>query len=94
MTLKLDWGVRDEPKYNLCVKFGGDKMRCKKIPPVLRVAAAKQTAYRMVNKLGLPPGSVLVIKLGQRHEGVRYWFHVQHGKVACRRGFMFGPSCD
>jgi D-lyxose ketol-isomerase len=96
-------GKRDQsypaPKTNLCVvyekQYGRARRRvsCKKMPPVTTVAEAKQTAYRVARKLKLEPGMALAITLGRQHEGQIYWFHVEHGRVTCRKGSMFGPKC-
>jgi len=87
------------PKANVCVVYekrhGSTSRRtsCKKMPPVTTVADAKRVAYRMSRKLKLEPGDLLAITLGRKHEGVTYWFHVEHGRVSCRKGSMFGPRC-
>lgn len=89
---------RSTPKKNLCVvRYSGTSKppttSCKKIGPVKTVADAKQIAYRLTRKLSLPVGASIMITLGERNDGLNYWFHVQHGRVTCRKGSMFGPKC-
>ena len=87
------------PKTNMCVvydkQYGHAPRRtsCKKIPAVETVKDAKQIAYRVSRKLKLSPGNLVAITLGREHEGLTYWFHVEHGRVSCRKGSMFGPKC-
>lgn len=88
------------PNTNLCVvyekQFGHQarKTSCKKMPAVETLAEAKQAANRIASKLKLKPGNAIAITLGRKHEGRVYWFHVEHGRISCRVGAMYGPKCN
>lgn len=81
---------------NLCVRGRSGKWRCKNIRPVTTLSAAKQYAYRLAQRLNLPPGSALSIRLspkGRPDSGQLYTFRVRHGDIDCRVGFEFGKKC-